>query len=76
MYACPVCGFAELSDPPENFNICPCCGTEFDLDDAFTTHAELRLKWIRNGARWWSQVESPPENWNPQVQLNLLRSSA
>jgi hypothetical protein len=72
MYICPVCGFDNLADAPANFTICPCCGTEFEFDDAFVTHAELRASWLRNGARWWSPADRQPENWDPYVQLNNL----
>jgi hypothetical protein len=72
MYTCPVCGFEELVDPPTEFSICPCCGTEFELDDAFATHAELRSVWLRNGAHWWSPVVDRPVGWDPYNQINNL----
>jgi hypothetical protein len=75
MHVCPVCGFDHLRDPPKDFTICPCCGTEFEFDDAFAPYAALRDAWIRNGARWWSRLDLPPENWNPYIQLNNLLSS-
>ena len=43
-YTCHVC-----DDPPERYEICPCCGTEFENDDEIYTHEELRNKWIRSG---------------------------
>jgi hypothetical protein len=51
MYLCPVCGYDRLEDPPGTFTICPSCGTEFGYDDAFASHAELRAKWLQNGAQ-------------------------
>ena len=72
MYICPVCGFPDLDDPPAMFSICPCCGTEFELDDAFKTHAELREIWLGQGAPWWSQDDTPPANWDPHSQLETL----
>ena len=27
MYTCPVCGYAALKYPPEDFTICPSCGS-------------------------------------------------
>jgi hypothetical protein len=57
--------------PPMDYNICPCCGTEFGLDDVEKSHAELRMEWVRSGARWFSDELVPPDLWNPFVQLAL-----
>ena len=46
MYICPVCGYDRLEEPPKNFSICPSCGTEFEFDDTFQTHAQLRAAWL------------------------------
>jgi hypothetical protein len=75
MHVCPVCGFNQLRDAPANFTICPCCGTEFELDDAFATHAELQAAWVSKGARWWSRSDLPPEGWNANTQLRNIASS-
>lgn len=75
MHTCPVCGYDRLSEPPRNFTICPCCGTEFEYDDAFATHAQLRAAWLRSGARWWSPVDPRPENWDPYLQVDGVASS-
>jgi hypothetical protein len=72
MHVCPVCGFDQLRDAPESFTICPCCGTEFEFDDAFATHADLRAAWLRDGARWWSRSEPSPTAWDPNVQLKNI----
>jgi hypothetical protein len=72
---CPVCGFDSLSRPLEPFDICPCCGTEFGYDDSALNHEELRMRWMRTGADWWSAAAVPPPNWSPTAQLlraNLL----
>jgi hypothetical protein len=66
-YTCPVCAFKDLEAPPRNYEICPCCGTEFGNDDEARTHAQLRTLWIHNGARWF--FREPPPNWNPWYQL-------
>ena len=68
-YLCPVCGFDGMIDPPKDFNICPCCGTEFGYEDHILTHGELRDMWIEEGCKWFSDYTTPPENWNPQDQL-------
>jgi hypothetical protein len=70
MYLCPVCGFDRLEDPPKNFVICASCGTEFGYDDAFCSHTELRVKWLRGGAQWRSTVDARPENWDPLQQVD------
>src|ERR1017187_7696142 len=75
MYLCSVCGYDRLEDPPKNFTICPSCGTEFGYDDAFASHAELRAKWLRNGAQWWSTVDPKPEHWDQQQQVDVVMSS-
>jgi len=66
-YKCPVCFYPQMLDPPEDYNICPCCGTEFGNDDAEASHSELRRRWVSDGARWFFEI--PPPGWNPFVQL-------
>ena len=53
--------------PPRHYNICPCCGTEFDNDDVEFTWDELRNQWIASGAHWF--YGAPPFEWNAWVQL-------
>jgi len=76
MFTCPVCYYAALQEPPRDYNICECCGTEFGVDDEFCSYAELREKWIQAGAQWF--FRTPPVSWNPWVQLlaaNVARFS-
>lgn len=68
-YTCPVCGFPQLPDPPKNYEICPCCGTEFGLDDAEVTHTYLRHEWLHNRAPFFD-IEIKPADWNPMRQLS------
>jgi hypothetical protein len=69
-YTCPVCGFAELTLPPSDYSICPCCGTEFDYDNAALNNEQLRAIWIHDGAHWFAGDEWPaPIGWNPSIQL-------
>jgi hypothetical protein len=74
-YACPVCGFHDLAEPPYDelgcptYAICPCCGTEFGYDDATAKHRELRARWVSNGMPWWSRHTGPPQGWDPRRQL-------
>ena len=72
MYTCPVCGFDRLEDPPNNYTICPSCGTEFEYDDARMSRAGLRRAWVEGGYQWWSKLEPPPARWNPERQLEEL----
>ncbi|MDQ2808250.1 MAG: hypothetical protein M3Z04_15260 [Chloroflexota bacterium] len=66
---CPVCGYDKLADPPTDYNICECCGTEFGYHDARRTHGELRQQWIAAGMKWHYPLLPPPPNWNPLQQL-------
>jgi len=66
-WTCPVCFYDLLPYPPENYNICVCCGTEFGNDDAGATHEELLDNWIDRGAFWF--YENPPAGWSPWPQL-------
>lgn len=68
-YSCTVCGFDSMPYPPMDYNICPCCGTEFGLDDAEKSHAQLREEWVQNGAQWFSDELQPSPLWDPFVQL-------
>jgi hypothetical protein len=68
-YTCPVCAFDQMTDAPEDFNICPCCGTEFENDTYHQTLPELRRAWITNGMQWFSNYVKPPKKWNPILQL-------
>jgi hypothetical protein len=56
-----------MQDPPVDYNICECCGTEFGNDDEVYSHEELRNRWIENGANWF--FGSAPVGWNPWTQL-------
>jgi hypothetical protein len=68
-YTCPVCGFDQMPFPPEDYNICTCCGTEFGYDDHAHSPQQLRRKWIANGCPWFSAAINPQPDWNPYVQM-------
>jgi hypothetical protein len=72
-YKCKVCGYDQMPDPPIRHNICPCCGTEYGLDDDDCSYEELRDAWLRAGAPWFSSLEPyvPALNWNAWDQLDL-----
>jgi len=58
-----------MREAPRNFAICPSCGTEFGYDDANCSHADLRHKWMLEGAPWFSRTTTPPLDWNAWQQL-------
>jgi hypothetical protein len=83
-YLCPVCGY-ELDFAPwlndiASLEICPCCGLQFGYDDMVggnlalrqALYAQKRALWIKNGKIWWS-TSPPPENWDPDRQLDSLK---
>lgn len=70
-YLCPVCGFL-LDYPPEDFNICPSCGVEFDADTVEHSIADLHKAWVGRGMRWTSTVIPRPADYNPAEQLRRL----
>jgi hypothetical protein len=69
LYVCPVCGYNELSSPPEDWKICPCCLTEFGYNDVEWGVDLLRKEWIEAGAKWESEHLAQPEEWSPIKQL-------
>ena len=73
MFRCLVCGYNQMPHPPKDYNICPCCGTEYGLDDAFDSYELLRDKWLEKGAPWMSQSSpyNQPQQWNAWDQLDL-----
>lgn len=68
-HMCLVCGFLGMRDAPRDFEICPCCGTEFGLDDVERSHADLRQDWMARGAQWFSKATKPPARWDAMEQL-------
>ena len=55
-HVCTVCGYPDMTAPPRDYEICPCCGTEFGLDDFDRTLEQLRKDWIAKGAPWFSRA--------------------
>jgi hypothetical protein len=68
-YTCPVCAYGGMEGPPYDYNICPCCGTEFDYDNHGRSNVELRNVWLAKGGLWFSPVTPPPQGWEPYAQL-------
>ena len=71
-----MCAYLGFSSPPEEFSICPCCGTEFGVDDfALTPEAilearrQLRTEWLLAGAPWFDPGTPQPAGWNARDQL-------
>lgn len=71
MFTCPVCFYDKMPRPPLDYNICPCCGTEFGSDDIDHSHAELRNQWVAGGAKWF--FRQSPSGWNPWGQLRQAK---
>lgn len=69
LYTCSVCHFPGMTQRPADWAICPSCGVEFNYDDACTSHAELRRRWIAGGAKWWSNASEEPEEWFPTMSF-------
>lgn len=67
LHECPVCRYPDMPEPPSDYNICSCCGTEFGSSDEYQTHAQIRTRWINAGCKWFFREQ--PEGWNPQKQL-------
>jgi hypothetical protein len=71
-----VCAYRGFEAPPKDFDICPCCGTEFGVDDFGITEEDtvmaqrrLRSEWFRNGASWFDPGTPQPAAWDPYEQL-------
>lgn len=71
-YLCPVCFFDQLPYPPNDYHICPCCGTEFENDDAEYSYAELRDRWIASGASWFYKPEYCGTSLAPMTLIETL----
>jgi len=63
-YSCTVCGYSQMRNPPKDYNICPCCGTEFGYDDFSKSHRMLRNDWLSRGAPWFSSNIRPQFPWD------------
>lgn len=59
--------YPDMPYPPNDYHICPCCGTEFGNDNEFHTWEELRRAWADSDAPWF--FGEPPPLWNPWKQL-------
>lgn len=59
-----------MEEPPADYAMCECCGTEFGYDDLQVSHAQLRQQWITSGATWWSPDFPAPPGWSPLFQLH------
>jgi len=75
-YACPVCMYPGLDDPPwqdgePSHEVCPSCGTQFGRDDGIDDptntgiYPELRRRWDGAGQPWSSTDTPQPDDWPP-----------
>lgn len=83
-YTCPVCGYSHLTEPPRrspsrgpSYEICPGCGFEFGYtdDDRGYTYESWRAEWVADAMPWRTDFEPPPDDWDPQAQLDRLLSA-
>jgi hypothetical protein len=68
-HTCPVCGYDKMPEPPEDYEICACCGTEFTYRDNMRSMEELRGRWASKGFPWFDDGTPKPHNWDPIAQL-------
>ena len=71
-YICPVCGYSGMPYPPQDDNICSCCGTHFGYHDLRLSFDELRDRWIQRDSPWFSSAVQRPPGWDAKQQLNKL----
>lgn len=71
-HVCPVCDYAGLLAPPQEGPVCPSCGTEFEVDDRYRSHLELRAAWLEAGAPWFSKRVPAPHGWEKYRQQLLV----
>ena len=71
LHVCPVCQLPVLDMPAHYGPVCPACGTEFEVDDRYRSHSELRLAWLNSGAQWYARWEQRPANWE-HIRASLL----
>jgi hypothetical protein len=71
-HECPVCGFEAMPYPPEDHNICSCCGTEFGYHDLKLSHEELFRRWWDQGAPWFSTALPKPAGWTAAAQVERM----
>jgi hypothetical protein len=72
LYACPVCEYVGLVAKPEDGPVCSACGTEFEVDDRYSSHEALRDAWLDSGAMWYSMREPEPKGWDRHRQRLLM----
>lgn len=73
-YMCPICGF-DMDDPPQDYNICSCCSTEFGapgMDYLHWPYQVCRERWLQSGMKWWSKYNEQPEGWNAMEQFSKV----
>jgi hypothetical protein len=66
---CPICAFPQMPYAAIPYNICPCCGTEFGVDDHLLAPSQIRQQWIKAHMPWFDEIISQPSGWSPAWQL-------
>jgi hypothetical protein len=76
-----VCGYVGLEYQPRHpvsgggsYEICPSCGFQFGVhdDDRRISYEEWRARWVSGGMKWNAKSIPPPEDWNPEKQLERV----
>ncbi|WP_308638277.1 hypothetical protein [Paenibacillus silvisoli] len=78
-YTCHLCGYPEQNKPPwtqeglsPSYEICPCCGIEFGVDDINLLGFEIyKREWFEKGRDWFDQAKRPV-NWEQEEQLKSI----
>ncbi|MGG4183556.1 hypothetical protein ABEW24_09295 [Paenibacillus jamilae] len=81
-FICAVCGYNELNYPQwdkhgfPTHEICNCCGFESGFDDDAKdipeSIEEYRIRWLSEGANWFSSSKTKPLDWNLAIQLKRI----
>ncbi len=75
-FPCRVCGLEQPADMwnPKSYGICPCCGTEFGLnDDDHQLVCYQRMAWLSSGAKWFKE-ERKPDVWTLNEVADQLKN--
>jgi hypothetical protein len=76
-FHCRVCGFEQPGDmwtPASSHTICPCCSTEFGLQDRNLESVHYRrMQWLTYGAEWFKE-EKRPSNWSVEELSKQLKN--
>jgi len=77
-YECRICGYKNEDFPwgedgkTPNYQICPCCGTQFGVNDITLDDIhKTRNLWKKNGNKWFAKNETPAD-WDIETQMKNI----